>query len=108
VRDVGSPSLRACPDAARFADRTGMDLAASQAVLAHATLRDVRDDGSDAAIHWPEALRVLQQARYRGFVIVGYAGRAGDGGRRCALPARRAAPAGTAQLLQETAGDIDG
>lgn len=110
VRDVGSPSLRACPDAARFADRTGMDLAASQAVLAHATLREVRDDGSDAAIHWPEALRVLQQASYRGFVIVGYAGRE-EPSTAVARGVRYLRGAlhllGRRQLLQETAGDID-
>ena len=34
---------------------------------------DIRDDGSDAATHWPEILRLLRAARYRGFVTLDYA-----------------------------------
>ena len=74
TRDVGSPWLRSCPDPGRLSDPAGLDLPMAKAVLATATLRDVRDDGSDSATHWPEVLRMLQLSKFRGFVMVDYAG----------------------------------
>jgi hypothetical protein len=43
-------------------------------VQVHARMQDVADDGSDRRIHWPEILRMLKLARYRGFVHVDYEG----------------------------------
>ena len=37
-------------------------------------MRDVRDDGSDASTPWPEVLRALSAASYRGFVLLDYHG----------------------------------
>jgi sugar phosphate isomerase/epimerase len=74
VRDAGSPWLRACPDPALMRDRTALDLPLQYAVQADASLGHVRDDGSDAATHWPEILRLLRTARYRGFVMLDYRG----------------------------------
>jgi len=74
MRDVGSPWLRACPDPAAMRDRTALDLPLQYAVEVAATLGEVHEDGSDAATHWPEILRLLRAARYRGFVTLGYRG----------------------------------
>jgi sugar phosphate isomerase/epimerase len=74
VHDVGSPWLRICLDPADLADRAGVEGALSRVVQTHAKLRDVRDDGSDATIHWPELLRMLKLGRYRGFVLLDYEG----------------------------------
>ena len=75
VRDVGSPWLRACLDPAGLADAgSGIEPALADAVLVHARLRDVRDDGSDARAHWPAILRQLHGGRYRGFVSMDYEG----------------------------------
>ena len=72
VHDVGSPWLRVCLDPADFSDRAGMD--ATRVVQVHARLHDVREDGSDMALHWPEVLRAIKLGRYRGFVQIDYAG----------------------------------
>ena len=74
ARDVGSPWLRTCPDPAAMRDRTALDLPLEYAVEVAATLGDIREDGSDAATHWPEILRLLRAARYRGFVTLDYGG----------------------------------
>ncbi|MEX0749973.1 MAG: sugar phosphate isomerase/epimerase family protein [Dehalococcoidia bacterium] len=74
VHDVGSPWLRICLDPADLADRAGVEAAMGRVVQTHAKLRDVRDDGSDASIHWPELLRMLRLGRYRGFVLLDYEG----------------------------------
>jgi sugar phosphate isomerase/epimerase len=74
VHDVGSPWLRICLDPADLADRAGVEAAMDRVVQTHARLRDVRDDGSDASIHWPELLRMLKLGRYRGFVLLDYEG----------------------------------
>ena len=74
VRDVGSPWLRTCPDPAAMRDRTALDLPLQYAVQTAASLGDVREDGSDTATHWPEILRLLRAARYRGFVVLEYGG----------------------------------
>lgn len=74
VNDVGSPWLRLCLDPGDLADRAGIDAALSRVVQVHARMRDVADDGSDRRIHWPEILRMLKLARYRGFVHVDYEG----------------------------------
>jgi hypothetical protein len=74
ARDVGSPWLRTCPDPASMRDRAALDLPLQYAVEVAATLSDVREDGSDAATHWPEILRLLRAARYRGFVTLDYRG----------------------------------
>jgi sugar phosphate isomerase/epimerase len=74
VHDVGSPWLRICLDPADLADRAGIEAAMTRVVQTHARLRDVRDDGSDAVIHWPELLRMLKLGRYRGFVLLDYEG----------------------------------
>ncbi len=72
VHDVGSPWLRVCLDPADLGGRGGID--AMRVVQAHAHLHDVRDDGADAALHWPEMLRTLKLERYRGFVHIDYTG----------------------------------
>ncbi len=74
VRDVGSPWLRACPDPAAMRDRAALDLPLQYAVQCDATVREVRDDGSDAKTHWPEILRLMRAARYRGFVMLDHSG----------------------------------
>lgn len=74
VHDVGSPWLRICLDPADLADRAGVEAAMNRVVQTHARLRDIRDDGSDASIHWPELLRMLKLGRYRGFVLLDYEG----------------------------------
>jgi hypothetical protein len=74
MRDVGSPWLRACADPASMRDRVSLDLPLPYAVQLDATARDVREDGSDAATHWPELLRMVRAARYRGFVTLAYDG----------------------------------
>ena len=74
VHDVGSPWLRICLDPADLADRAGVEAAMNRVVQTHAKLREVRDDGSDASIHWPELLRMLKLGRYRGFVLLDYEG----------------------------------
>jgi sugar phosphate isomerase/epimerase len=75
VRDVGSPWLRACPAPASMRDRSSLDLPLQYALLLNAVLREVRDDGSDAITPWPEVLRLLRAARYRGHVVLDYDGR---------------------------------
>ena len=74
VRDVGSPWLRGCIDPAALATTTGMDLAIAHTVQVRALVRRVQDDGSDAALYWPETLRALRLGGYRGFVLLDYAG----------------------------------
>lgn len=74
VHDVGSPWLRVCLDPGDVSDRTGIDAVLPRVVQVHARMRDVGDDGSDGAIHWPEILRMLRLGRYRGFVLVDYEG----------------------------------
>ena len=39
-----------------------------------ARMRDIRDDGSDASTPWPDVLRQLRRARYRGFVLIDHQG----------------------------------
>jgi sugar phosphate isomerase/epimerase len=85
VRDVGSPWLRACPDPAAMRDRMALDLPLQYAVQVTASLDDVGTDGSDASTHWPEILRLLRAARYRGFLMIDYRG---------AEPAETAVPRG--------------
>ncbi|MHB8375966.1 MAG: sugar phosphate isomerase/epimerase family protein [Dehalococcoidia bacterium] len=74
VRDVGSPWLRVCLDPAALPYSAGMEPALRRTVQARARLRDVRDDGSDGALRWPEMLRMLRLGGYRGFVLVDYEG----------------------------------
>lgn len=74
VHDVGSPWLRICLDPADLADRAGIEASVRQVVQVHARMRNVRDDGSDVYVHWPELLQLLKLARYRGFVLVDYDG----------------------------------
>ena len=74
VTDVGSPWLRVCLDPADLPDAAGIDGPLARTVQAHARLRDVLDDGSDGATHWPELLRRLRLGRYRGFVLLDYEG----------------------------------
>ena len=74
VRDVGSPWLRVCLDPADLPDIAAVDAPLARTVQAHARLRDVLEDGSDGAVHWPELLRRLRLARYRGFVLLDYEG----------------------------------
>jgi len=73
VHDVGSPWLRICLDPADLAASTG-DAAIPGIVQVHARLRDVRNDGSDAQIHWPGLLQNLKLGGYRGFVMLDYTG----------------------------------
>ena len=74
VRDVGSPWLRVCLDPADLADRTGIDGALPETVQAHARMREVAADGSDARIAWPLLLQTLKLGRYRGFLLLDYEG----------------------------------
>ena len=74
LHDVGSPWLRTCLDPADLADRVGVEAALATTVQTHARFRDVRDDGSDPAVHWPELLNMLRLGRYRGFVQLSYEG----------------------------------
>jgi sugar phosphate isomerase/epimerase len=74
VRDVGSPWLKICLDPADLTDRTSIDAALPFTVQAHARIRDVAEDGSDARIAWPLLLQRLQQGRYRGFLLLDYEG----------------------------------
>ncbi len=74
VHDVGSPWLRICLDPADFGNSAGIDAAMPGIVQVHARMRDVRDDGSDAQIHWPGLLQALKLGRYRGFVMLDYEG----------------------------------
>lgn len=74
VHDVGSPWLRICLDPADFGADTPLDSALPGIVQVHARLRDVRNDGSDAQIHWPGMLQTLKLGGYRGFVMLDYTG----------------------------------
>jgi sugar phosphate isomerase/epimerase len=74
VRDVGSPWLRVCLDPADLADPTSFDSSMAHVVQVHARLKDVRDDGSDAGIHWPGLLQHLRLGHYRGFLLLDYEG----------------------------------
>jgi sugar phosphate isomerase/epimerase len=74
VQDVGSPWLRICLDPADLADTAGIDLSLPRVVQVHARMRDVQADGADRNVHWPELMRVLQQGRYRGHVLLDYEG----------------------------------
>lgn len=74
VHDVGSPWLRVCLDPADLADRAGIEASLPQVVQSHARFRDVRDDGSDAGIYWPELLQMLRLGSYRGFLHIDYEG----------------------------------
>ncbi|MBF6600109.1 MAG: sugar phosphate isomerase/epimerase [Dehalococcoidia bacterium] len=74
LRDVGSPWLRVCLDPADLPHRAGIDAVLRKTVQTHARVHDVQDDGSDAAVHWPEVLRLLRLAGYRGFVLLDYDG----------------------------------
>jgi len=74
VHDVGSPWLRICLDPADFGTDASLDTALPGIVQVHARLRDVRNDGSDAQIHWPGLLQSLKLGGYRGFVMLDYTG----------------------------------
>lgn len=74
VNDVGSPWMRVCLEPADFGDMTGIDLSYPRTVQVHARMRDVADDGSEPAMHWPEVLRALRLGNYRGFVLLDYDG----------------------------------
>ncbi len=74
VTDVGSPWLRVCLDPADLADRMGVEDALPRTVQVHARLSEIREDGSDAGIHWPEIARTLKQGHYRGFLLLDYDG----------------------------------
>ena len=74
VHDVGSPWLRVCLDPADFGAGSAIDGIMPGIVQVHARMRDVRDDGSDAQIHWPGLLQALKLGRYRGFVMLDYEG----------------------------------
>lgn len=74
VHDAGTPWLRICLEPAGLPATTGMETLLPATVQAHARMRDVRDDGSDSATHWPELLRTLRLGRYRGFVLLDYEG----------------------------------
>jgi sugar phosphate isomerase/epimerase len=74
VRDVGSPWLRVCLDPADLVDPGRFDAAVAHVVQVHARMRNVGDDGSDAAIHWPGLLQNLKLAHYRGFLLLDYEG----------------------------------
>jgi sugar phosphate isomerase/epimerase len=74
VHDVGSPWLRVCLDPADFAPGQVIDASLPGIVQVHARMRDVRDDGSDARIHWAGPLQALKLAPYRGFVMLDYEG----------------------------------
>lgn len=74
VHDAGASWLRICLDPADLLAPSAIDAATPRTVLVHARSRDIRDDGSDPAVHWPEVLRRLKIGRYRGYVIVDYAG----------------------------------
>lgn len=74
LRDVGSPWLAVCLDLGDLPGAIDFGAIAPRIVQAHARVRDVADDGSETRVHWPELLRQLQLARYRGFVHVDYEG----------------------------------
>jgi len=74
VHDVGSPWLRICLDPGDLLDRAGIEASLPRVVQVHARMRDVADDGGDSRIHWPELLRMLRLAHYRGFVHLDYEG----------------------------------
>ncbi|HEY7801405.1 MAG TPA: sugar phosphate isomerase/epimerase family protein [Dehalococcoidia bacterium] len=74
LQDVGSAWLRVCLDPADLPDQARLEAALQRTVQVHARLHDVQEDGSDAAIHWPELLRMLRLASYRGFVLIDYDG----------------------------------
>ena len=74
LHDVGSPWLAVCLDPGDLAGPPELSAIASRIVQAHARMRDVAEDGSEARVHWPELLRQLQIARYRGFVHLDYEG----------------------------------
>jgi L-ribulose-5-phosphate 3-epimerase len=74
VHDVGSPWLRICLDPADFGGGPAIDSIMPGIVQVHARMRDVREDGSDAQIHWPGMLQALKLGRYRGFVMLDYEG----------------------------------
>ena len=97
VRDVGSPWLRACPDPALMPAAGGMDLPLPSAVQARLLLRRVLDEGADAALYWPEVLRALKLAGYRGFVLLDYAG---EEDAATAMPRAMRYARGILQLLQ--------
>ena len=74
LRDAGSPWLRVCLDPADLPHGGGLEVPLRRTVQARARLRDVRDDGSDGSVHWPELLRMLRLAGYRGFLLIDYEG----------------------------------
>ncbi|MDP9238351.1 MAG: sugar phosphate isomerase/epimerase [Chloroflexota bacterium] len=74
VHGVGSPWMRICVDPAGFGSTAGVDALLTQAVQAHAHLRDVQEDGSDAPVVWPELLRLLRLGHFRGFLHIDYDG----------------------------------
>ena len=74
LHDAGSPWLRACLDPADFANTAGIDLCVPRTVQARARIRDVREDGSDATVAWPELLRILALSGYRGHLLLDYDG----------------------------------
>lgn len=110
LHDVGSPWLRACLDPGDLIDRVGLDETLSRVVQVHARIRDVADDGSERQGRWPEILRTLQLAHYRGFIHIDYEG---------VEPPERAMPRATRhmrglilltqrqQLLQAPAPDVE-
>jgi len=76
THDVGSPWLRICLDPAGIEEGPRYEDVLRSTVQVHARLRDVGDDGGDADVYWPELLRGLKAARYRGFVLMDYEGNA--------------------------------
>ncbi len=74
VRDAGASWLRICLDPADLLAPSAIDAATPRTVLVHARMHDIRDDGSDPAVHWPEVLRRLKLGRYRGFVVIDFDG----------------------------------
>ena len=109
LHDVGSPWLARLPRSGRLRRRAGLRRdrcrASSRLTPACATSRTM---AATTRVHWPELLRQLQLARYRGFVHVDYEGVEDPdfgGAARGALPARAAAAAEQAAAARRS-GDV--
>jgi hypothetical protein len=55
-------------------DRAALDLPLQYAIEVEGSLGQLREDGSDPSTHWPEMLRLLRAARFRGFVMLDHDG----------------------------------
>lgn len=74
LQDVDSRWLRLNLDTGDYGDLASIERTLRHVVHVHAKLYDLDSDGADQRFDWPAIMRILRQARYRGFLSIEYEG----------------------------------